>query len=577
MFLHVNRSGGREYLRILETYYDDEGRHKQRVVANLGRLDKVAGKLDQLAAAIARYADKRLVAAADVRSLAALPWGPVLLARHLWEALGLGSIIRSRCRSHRRGFDVAEAAFVLVANRLIHPGSEHALARWLENTWVPDAAGNRWLPQWLAAEQVTKNQRVKVEADQLQRWYRTLDALLAGKQAIEHDLFRRVCDLFSQKVDMVFYDVTSVYFERRRPKGMRRHGYSRDGRPRNVQVVLGVVMANGWPIAHHVFPGNTADKATLQDAIADVDARFGLRRVLVVGDRGMVDDDAIRSLTEDGRQMRYLLGVHGRRCDEAARVLAKLDDNAWRTVDAANRVQQIVLDDPGVRYLVVASDERQVCEQQLRERDMAATAADLQKLKDAVSAGKLKQPDRIAARAQNAISRHHGHRCFSWEVRPDGTFDFWPDDAKLKAEQLREGKYILKTDDPGIDAVETVGIYKQLSDVEWAYRDLKDVIRMRPVYHKTDDRAMAHLFVATLALFLKRTLEHKLAEAGLPDSPTAAFEAMASIGVSVLDIAGEQRLLTAGGGPDARRILAALGIRDTDPPQPKKATEMSHR
>jgi len=577
MFTHVNRSGGREYLRILETYYDEHGRHKQRVVANLGRLDQIAGGLDKLAAAIARFADKRLLLAEQIRAVAAVPWGPVLLARRLWDELGLGSIIRSRCRSHHRDFDVAESAFVLVANRLIHPGSEHALARWLENTYVPDAAGSRWLPRWLPAGKVSKEQRVRVEPDQLQQWYRTLDALLAGKSGIEQDIFRRVCDLFSQKVDMVFYDVTSVYFERRRPKGLRRHGYSRDGRPRNVQVVLGVVMANGWPIAHHVFPGNTADKATLQTAISDVDARFGLRRVLVVGDRGMVTEENLQSLNAGGRQMRYLMGVPGRHSDESARVLAKLDGKAWQKVDDANRVQQVVLDDPAVRYFVVASDERYAYEQDLRQRDMTATAADLQKLAEAVRTGKIKQPARIAARAQHALGEHHGHRYFTWEAPPDGGFTFRQDEEKLKAEQLHEGKYIVKTDDPGLVPVEAVGIYKQLSDVEWAYRDLKDVIRMRPIYHKTDGRALAHLFVATLALFLKRTLEHRLAQAGLPDTPTAAFEAMGSVGVSVLDLNGEQRLLTSCGGPDARRILTALGIREIDPPQPQKVTEMSHR
>ena len=199
----------------------------------------------------------------DIAVLESLTCGKVLLARHLWEQLGLGRIVASRCKSARRKWDVAETVFVLVANRLTDPGSEHALARWLENTYVPDRNGNRWLPEWLPADAVTKQQRVRVRSRQLQKWYRTLDALLAGKEDIEQDLYRRVCDLFSLKVDMVFYDVTSTYFARRRPKGeLRRHGVSKDGRPRNVQIILGVVMANGWPISHHIFPGNTAPPAS---------------------------------------------------------------------------------------------------------------------------------------------------------------------------------------------------------------------------------------------------------------------------------------------------------------------------
>jgi transposase len=145
-----------------------------------------------------------------------------------------------------------------VANRLCEPRSEHGLARWLEHTFVCDRRGRRWKPDWLPAQQITEKQQVKVRFEQLNRWYRTLDALLAAKEQIEEVLYLRVRDLFSLKVDMVFYDLTSLYFCRRSPKErLRRHGASKDGKPRQVQILLGVVMANGWPIAHHLFPGNS--------------------------------------------------------------------------------------------------------------------------------------------------------------------------------------------------------------------------------------------------------------------------------------------------------------------------------
>jgi len=278
MFLHANRTkikganGYYKYLRILETYYE-KGKHKQRVVLNLGRVDKIGPELGKLVEALARFADKKIVTESDVGLLESLTWGKVLLAR------------------------------------------------WLENTYVPDRNGNRWLPEWLPADAITKQQRVRVRSRQLQKWYRTLDALLAGKEDIEQDLYRRVCDLFS-----------------------------------------------------------------------------------------------------------------------------------------------------------------------------------------------------------------------------------------------------LKTDDATITAEESVGIYKQLSDVEWAYRDLNDVIAMRPIYHKKDSRVCAHIFVATLALFLKRALQHELARRHIDFTPTEAFAAMGSIGVSVLDMAGKKRLLTSSGGRDARRLVKALGIGNTAPP-----------
>ncbi|NQT21700.1 MAG: hypothetical protein HQ592_18485 [Planctomycetes bacterium] len=281
---------------------------------------------------------------------------------------------------------------------------------------------------------------------------------------------------------------------------------------------------------------------------------------------GMVSHDTFQSLSADGREVRYLLGIRGRRSDEAAAVFDRLDDKAWIVVDDGNRVQEVRLDDSGLRYFVVDSAERREYEQELRERSMKAVAEQLDKITAAVKAGRLKAAEKIGARAGCAVARNHGNRYYSWEITQDSPFRYWQDEGKMKAEKLREGKYILKTDDATITAEESVGIYKQLSDVEWAYRDLKDVIAMRPIYHKKDSRVCAHIFVATLALFLKRALQHELARRHIDFTPTEAFAAMGSIGVSVLDMAGKKRLLTISGGRDARRLVKALGIGNTAPP-----------
>ena len=432
--------------------------------------------------------------------------------------------LAAECASPHRQFDVAETAFVLLANRLTAPRSEHGLARWLETFYVPDRHGRRWLPDLVPAEEATPEQRVRVEDRQLAVWYRTLDALRAARQAIETALYVRVRDLFSLKVDLVLYDVTNAYFARRSPKGtLRRHGNSKDGKSRNVLVVLGVVLANGWPIAHHLFPGNTADKKTFRTVVEDLEGRFGLRRVLVVGDAGLVSPENLTFLSTPGRE---------------------------------------------VRYLVIESDERKAYEQELRQRDMDRTAEALRAIEEAVRAGRLKEPEKTGARAARALADHHGSRYYTWSLAPDGGFRFAEDPAKLAAETLREGRYLIKTNDPQLRPEESVDAYKQLSDVEAAYRDLKDVIAVRPVYHKSDARVEAHIFVATLALFLKRTLERHLGEKGIYLSATEAIAAMASLGVSVLDFDGQTRFLVGAGSRDARRVVHALGIKDINPPRP---------
>lgn len=572
VFPQINRvkSGSKtyEYLRIVESYRDENGRTTHRVVANLGRLDQLADKLPDLIQSLSRFSEAPLLSADDVQLEQALPWGPILLARHLYDRLGMGRIIAAATPSDKRRFDIAQTAFVLIANRLTDPCSEHGLARWLESYFVCDDGGERWLPQWLPEERITDEQRVRVEPAQLNTWYRTLDALVAAKRDIEHALYLKARDLFHLDVDMVLYDVTSTYFARRSPTGeLRRHGHSRDGKRRNVQVLLGVVIANGFPIAHHIFPGNTADKATVETVIDDLEQRLGLRRVMIVGDRGMVSESNLELLRAPGRELRYLLGVPGRRCDESAMAFDAVTDDAWLPVDEGNRVQEVGIEtQSGVRYFVVDSAERRAYEEALRARSMQRVKERLEKLAAAVSAGRIKDPAKIGARAARAIEQDHGKRYFSYEIAGPGEFAYDEDPDKLAAETRREGRYVLKTNDPDVTAEQVVPLYKQLSDVEWAYRDLKDIIQLRPVHHRTDERIEAHIFVATLALFLKRTLEHELTQAGVNLTPTEAFAAMQSMGIGVMDLGGERRHLVSSGGRDARRIVQALGIDHLTPP-----------
>ena len=181
-----------------------------------------------------------------------------------------------------KGVPFADRAFVLVANRLIRPASEHRLAGWLETDFLCDRRGRRFVPNW------HQHKRVRVHFQQLEAWYRTLDQLVAAKEKIEVALDHHLRDLFSFKPDLVLYDITSTYFEGAGPADFAKHGHSRDGKPHNVQVIVAVVMVAGWPIAHHVWAGNEVDHTTVGKAIADLHQRFGFNRLVFVGDRGLV-------------------------------------------------------------------------------------------------------------------------------------------------------------------------------------------------------------------------------------------------------------------------------------------------
>jgi hypothetical protein len=204
----------------------------------------------------------------------------MLAARALWCELGLEVTLEGLARRHRRDrrdvVRLSDRALVLVANRLAAPGSEHALAQWLESAFVCDREGRRFVAAWRDDWErlSSRTPRVRVAARQLQQWYRTLDRLHACKEATEHALFLTLRDLFSLRVDMVFYDLTSTYFEGQGPPDLGAHGHSRDGKPRNRQVLVGLVMVDGWPIAHHVFAGNRRDAKTVPEVLRDLEARW---------------------------------------------------------------------------------------------------------------------------------------------------------------------------------------------------------------------------------------------------------------------------------------------------------------
>jgi transposase len=571
MFPRVSRvrSGGKtyEYLRIVASERDEKGRSHQRVIGNLGRLDQLGDRLDVLVEKLRKFCARRFVLPEEIRNEESVTWGPILVVRHLWEELGLDRIIETLCQGRRR-FPVAEHAFVLVANRLCASKlekSEHGLSRWLESSYVCDSQGRRYLPQWLPPEQINAEQRVKIHWDQLNQWYRTLDAVWEQKEQIEKELYLRVRDLFHLKADLVFYDVTSIYFERREPKGrLRRHGHNRDGKPRNVQVLLGVVLVGGFPIASHIFEGNRADKSTVQEVLTDVRDRFGLGDIVFVADKGMINPQN-RVLLESLESYHYILGHPGRRDKQAAGWLAQVGKD-WIECPRGTRVQEVDSGREGMRAFVVESDERRCFEAAMRERSMARAEEHLKKVSNAVAQGRVKQPDKIGARAARALQKDKGFRYFSYEVSGPGRFRYNRDEAKLHAEMSREGRYILTSDQMTMSPEDIVAHYKELSDIEDGFRSVKHIIEARPVHHKKDDRVCAHLFVAQLAQLLMRQLRHHLQRAGSYLSAPDALEATKSLGVAVLNIAGKQQVLAGGMGRDARHVFDLLGIRNTQPP-----------
>ena len=556
----VKRDNGRvdEYIRLVESYWNN-GCPKHRVICNLGRKDLLAPHAEALLRILTGKTLTREASAID-----AWDWGPMLVARHLWQQLGLQDILDHFSKRRRQWWELSDRALALVANRVCKPTSEHGLARWLETNFVCDRFGNRWVPQWRddAERLASKRPRVRVKDAQLRKWYGTLDQLIGHKKEIEKELFLRLRNLFSLNADVVFYDLTSTYFEGKGPE-IADCGHSRDEKPHNRQVLIGLVMIDGWPIAHHVFEGNRRDACTLGSVLEDIQQRFGLRRIVLVGDRGMVTLDNIELLRS--RHHGYVVGLNRRR-RRAIRHYLERATGLWIECPAGETlVQEVASDQPGVRVFVVHSEERLAYERSQREKSRQRVYRQLQALQARVAAGKLKAPEKIGAAAARILSRNHGSRYYDWQLK-DGQFVFFEHPVNLKAEEALEGKYLIQTEEANLSAIEAVQIYKELTEVERAFSGLKDVIKMRPIYHRRTDRTEAHIFVASLAFLLDRALEKKLKSAGMDISSKEAWELLKTVRIVDIDVGnGDYKRSVTRGTGRASRILNILGIKNLDP------------
>ena len=572
-----------EYLRLVEAYRQD-GQRKQRTILNLGRKDLLAPHVDRLVELLTgETPEPGTVRVEDIEPAAAWDWGPVLALRTLWRELDLDAILDRLEPPSDHRVPLADRAFVLVANRLICPGSEHALASWLETDYVCDRQGRRWVPQWRDEKERRRSAspRVRVASRQLQRWYRTLDQLHALKPQVEVALYQHLRDLFSLEIDFALYDLTSTYFEGHGPTPLAAHGYSRDKRPRQRQVLVGVVLVQGWPLAHHVFAGNRQDAKTVRAVLADLEQRFRIRRLIFVGDRGMMTSENLQLLRQ--REQGYVLGLNRRRSSKVAEYIERATGE-WidcpvgitareKSSPPRTRVQEVASDEDGVRVFVVDSEERYAYESAEREKAMKRVGDALEKLRCRVAAGRLKAAEKIGAAAARILSRNHGHRYYSWEYK-GGTFRYFEHPVNLKREMTYEGKWVIQTEEPHLSPVEAVQIYKSLSEVEMAFRNLKDVIEMRPIYHQTPKRTEAHLFVAALAFLLQKALDKKLKAAGLDLSPPQALQALCT--VKVVDIAlgnGKTKRSVTRGSCRCGPVLKALDLTDLQPPEPPRDEE----
>ena len=253
--------------------------------------------------------------------------------------------------------------------------------------------------------------------------------------------------------------------------------------------------------------------------------------------------------------------------------LTGINTRERKTDPPRTRAQEVPSGDPDLRVIVIDSDERRGYEQAKREQAMERARQRLEKLKERIAAGDLKRPEKIGAAVERIMQKYHGHRYFDWKLN-GGALELSESETHLGREKKIEGRYVIMTSEKGLSILDAVALYKELTDVESGFRQLKDVLAMRPIYHQIEPRVKAHILVAALALLVQRLLGRRLKEARVDLSPARAMEALSTVRLVIFRLEGQpERRGVTGGCPDARLVLKALKLVDQRPPAPPEGED----
>jgi transposase len=438
-------------------------------------------------------------------------FGNCWLACELWQQLGQDEFWKQRLPKGRETVSWEKVLRLLVVNRLIDPGSEFRVHR----QWYVDSAMDELLESSFSV----------AEKDRL---YRCLDRVLEHKQELFVFLKQRWADLFAADFEVLLYDLTSTYFEgemEQNPKAKR--GYSRDGRPDCVQLVIALVVTpDGFPLAYEVMNGNTADCSTLRDFLNKIEIMYGKARRVWVMDRGIPTEAILKEMREPERQTFYLVGTPKGRISQHENKWLELP---WQKV--RDSVEVKLYQHEGELYVLAKSSGRQAKEIAIRRKRLVRLLRKLRAMRRS-----LPQRDQLLLRI--GAAKKDAGRAFGFvrirlpekdEAVTRATFIFRIDKAKLKAAEQRDGHYLLRSNLTAEDPAVLWNRYVQLTQIESVFRSLKSELGVRPIYHQLEHRADAHVLIAFLAYCLQVTLKNRLLIHAPGLTPAAVLEKLATI------------------------------------------------
>ena len=531
MFIKLTRRGPNHYVQLVQAYRDaSAGKPKQRTVASLGRLDQLNTELHSVIAGLQRVTGQTPTAPAaplappSLSFDAARDFGDVYTLTELWNALGFDGL-RGVFRHTRHSIDVEALIRVMVFNRLCDPDSKLGVLRWLETVALPGTS---------------------LESIDHQHLLRAMDALIDHKTEVDGVMASLLRPLVDQDLAMVFYDMTTIRAAGlSEQEGDLRHcGMAKVGVVER-QVMLGVVQTSeGLPLYHEVFDGNTGEVTTIKGVIEKIVARFPIKRVIAVADRGLLSTENLADLQgivlPGGNKLEFILAVPGRRYGDFVELLepfhteqclpAKeeiLGETVW------NKLRLIIAHDPQVSLDAGAKRDQRIDALKTQAQQWVGKLNDQDEGKR--KPGKKLSDGGARAKFYRQVCEAHLARIVKVDLKSE-LFTYDIDERALKHAKMMDGKLLLVTNAPDFTPEEVIKRYKSLADIERGFRVLKSEIEIGPIYHRLPNRIHAHASICFMALILYRVMRSRLRDSNTKISPERALDKLRRIQHQVVKV-----------------------------------------
>lgn len=531
--IRIDKKPSGNYLSLIQSYRDHDGTPRMRTLANLGKVEDFKGET-------LKRVSKKLYALAggdpeelkdnQIKELSRYNFGYVQLIHHLVQYYGLNHLCDRIKRKHHLQYDINGVLELLLIERFNDPCSKLANYHHQQEYFGLGEVKLHWL-------------------------YRTLDRLDQYSEAIQDLIFTKGRHLFNQKLDIVFYDVTTFYFdsEIEKEEALRQKGFSKDGKIGKTQIVFGMLIdQHKQPVGYEIFQGSTFEGATLKTALEHLQKRYCLQRIIVVADRGMLSKANI-ALVSDQLGMSY---IFGERLKNTAKAVQEI------FLDKSKYDKEWIYDKNGqsitIQYYAVYLGEKRIISTYSKKR--AAKDKHQRELRIQKAYKLLKDPSKLSAKA-----RYH-------YLKKEGEQTYKLNEAKIKADEKFDGILAISTNVDELTEIEILDQYRHLFKIEQSFRTMKTLLEVRPMFHWTDKRIRGHVCMCFISLAMLRNTELRLNKAGHHWPENKIIKVLDRMQLSQIEQNGETYFLRSKIETDQQTLAKVFKLRKIKPISHKNLT-----